>query len=97
MRFCARRAGFEEVRHTMVGWRVALGLFAFFIAPLLASGSSRSFEGNGNNIPEWKSAEEKEEGEGTESRPASAALLNGILACQSDPCFHGLCIDHTNR
>ena len=33
--------------------------------------------------------------------PASSATnstnSNGILACFSEPCLHGLCIDHTNR
>lgn len=28
---------------------------------------------------------------------SAAALLNDMLACQSDPCSHGLCIDHMNK
>lgn len=79
---------------TMIGCASAaattVGLIVILIALPLAA-SRRSSEGN-NNIPEWT-----EEAESSGHHAPSAALLNGILACQSDPCFHGLCIDHTNR
>ncbi|XP_059352322.1 protein eyes shut-like [Daphnia carinata] len=69
---------------------VTIGFMAFF----MASPSAANY-GLGNNIID---AELMKEVELHHPPPSgAAALLNDVLACQSDPCFHGLCIDHINN
>lgn len=89
----------------MAGARCTTAAVALLMAVLVAAMSaSATVDGDGFPAPVLSEApnalldsDAPWAAEGDEHGPSSAPLLNGILACQSDPCFHGLCIDHTNR
>lgn len=71
---------------------VTIGFMAFFmVSPSAAAYGSR------NNIIDAKLIKEVELHQYQPPPSGAAAQLNDVLACQSDPCFHGLCIDHINK
>ena len=76
---------------------VIIGLVVVFLtASSSVATQSQSSDGN-NSITDPELMEQVERHYNHPPSSSAAELRNDILACQSDPCFHGLCIDHTNK